>query len=645
MANADPVTGTFSGFAGEAPLTGPGAPGLVVVDGFVTSTTGQTRAESAGSAYRSIVTAGGGRVRVTHDYRPSASPNLYEIVVAIENIGATPIGDLRYRRVMDWDVQPFAFDEWGEIHVGTAPNLLRATTDGFQSANPLDSASPPFAGLPPSAGSPPTTLVPGSLDYFGGPSDQGALFDFAFGALAPGQTKTFVMYYGAAASRAEALAAITQVGASAYSLGIPRTSTADPAASPTGPNVFIFAYGPNPVVAPPTLAGSAFFGGSGDQRGTGISVRDGAIYASGIVQPQTQSPSDTALVLKYSTPLGASPAWSRTVGSGTNFFGIAATTEGVYTTGWNYSLTTDGVGGKEAKSFAAKFAPDGSAGPAVHGSLWATGGPGTLGAFFAYTGVESFYGATTALEGGSTFVYAVGGGQPASYCAYLLAKYGSAGTFVAAATDSTVGIIFGLQFIPSTGCSNASGVTVLNGNVFLAGMSGWSHEGDADGRPALWKYDPSLALLGRFKDASVTGSFNGVTALGDALYAVGFTHNPLVSNSEDFLIQKYSEAGALLWSKTSGGASTDVLTGVVAVGSRLFAVGYTRSQGAGGEDAVLLEIDPDTGTTLSTTLFGGAQDDRASGVATDGTDLYVVGESRSFASAAGNVVGGNDVML
>src|SRR5207245_9925455 len=67
-------------------------------------------------------------------------------------------------------------------------------------------------------------------------------------------------------------------------------------------------------------------------------------------------------------------------------------------------------------------------------------------------------------------------------------------------------------------------------------------------------------------------------------------------------------------------------------------------EGSGGSDAVLLEIDPTTGNVLSKTLFGGAQDDKANGVATDGTDLYVVGESRSFANG-GNSVGQNDVML
>jgi hypothetical protein len=118
-----------------------------------------------------------------------------------------------------------------------------------------------------------------------------------------------------------------------------------------------------------------------------------------------------------------------------------------------------------------------------------------------------------------------------------------------------------------------------------------------------------------------------------------------VPNSEQYIISKYDEAGTLAWTRISGGAGSDSLTGVVGMGGRVFAVGYTRSQGAGGADAVILEIDPVTGFTVNITLFGGAQDDFANGVATDGTALYVVGETRSFATPAGNVVGQNDLMI
>jgi hypothetical protein len=389
----------------------------------------------------------------------------------------------------------------------------------------------------------------------------------------------------------------------------------------------------------PTLTSITFYGGAGDQRGTAIAVGGGALYVSGNVQPESQSASDTALVLKYALPFGPSPVWARSYGFGTDFFGIAATDEGVYAGGWNYSLTTDNVGGKESKCILAKFAPDGSNGPAPGGALWLA-----LPNFFAYTGAELLHSATTTVEGGSPVNYSVGLAQPCSYWAYVIAKFDASGNLLARATDPGQENAFNSCSFNGT-VSEGYGVTVLNGNVYSAGYSG-AYAGISSGSlvPTIWKHAPDLSVVWRQQGAA-SGSFLGVAAFGNALYGVGYTTTPGIVNSENYLIQKYDEAGNLLWSQTSGGANTDVLTGVVAIGGRLFAVGYTRSQGAGGADAVILEIDPATGAMLSTTLFGGAQDDFVNGAATDGTDLYAVGESRSFASVDGNAVGQNDVVL
>jgi len=300
------------------------------------------------------------------------------------------------------------------------------------------------------------------------------------------------------------------------------------------------------------------------------------------------------------------------------------------------------VGGKKDKTFLAKFAPDGSSGSGPGGSVWVMGG--TLGPFFFQLSggsVETFHSVTTALEG---FIYAAGGAKNLFQIpAYIIGKYDTSGDFLVAATDSSVGVNLGSLFFPSLGGSLGRGVTVLNGNIYLAGFSGWDIEGDyPNQRAAIWKYDSDLNLVWRRKDTTFVGEFRGVTAFQDAIYAVGFTGAP---NSEDFLIEKYDETGNLVWRQVSGGPNTDVLTGVVGIGTRMFAVGYTMSQGAGGADAVVLEIDPATGATLSTSLYGGVMDDFANGVATDGTDLYVVGESRSFATPEGNLVGQNDGIL
>jgi hypothetical protein len=249
VANADPGSGTFSAFAN---VSEGGATNMTVQAGTgITNPVGQSQPESEGSAFRSIIQDNGGRVEVTHDFFPSVSPNLYQIFVTITNIGATPIDDLRYRRVMDWDVPPTIFNEWVEIHVNLAPNLFQASNQGFNSADPLA----PLSGI--STPVDPDGLInPGDPDYFFGPLDQGAAFDFRFGQLLPGQSRFFQLFYGAAATRDEALTALNLVGAQAWSIAYPNV-VVDGENMPgvNGPNVFIFGYLQPP---PPSLAPNFF---------------------------------------------------------------------------------------------------------------------------------------------------------------------------------------------------------------------------------------------------------------------------------------------------------------------------------------------------------------------------------------------------
>ena len=183
---------------------------------------------STASTVVSVVEIGdvelGAVLRVTHDYHPSpATPNLYEVTVTIENMSGNPI-DARYRRVMDWDVEPTPTSEFVTIETGTSSNLLFASDDGFATANPLGAQ----------------TGTPGdAVDR--GPGDLGALFDFGFGSVLPGESVTFKTYYGAAATESEALAALAAVTAEVYSLGQPNTEDGQP---PTvgAPNTFVFGF-------------------------------------------------------------------------------------------------------------------------------------------------------------------------------------------------------------------------------------------------------------------------------------------------------------------------------------------------------------------------------------------------------------------
>jgi hypothetical protein len=188
----------------------------------------------------------GSVLRVKHNYHPSpATPFLYEVTVTLENISGATVNDLRYRRVMDWDISPTTFSECVTIDSGTAVDLVTVTDNGFDSPNPL--LAPNLSGGF-SAGD--------RVDD--GPRDHGALFQFQFqdvlaNGLAPGASKVFNIYYGAAFNQPGAEAALAAVGAEAFSFGKP----APGGVCDDEPNTFIFAFagvGGAPIFPACTLA-------------------------------------------------------------------------------------------------------------------------------------------------------------------------------------------------------------------------------------------------------------------------------------------------------------------------------------------------------------------------------------------------------
>jgi hypothetical protein len=234
----------------------------VDADGGAVNLAVSSFASTPSTAVSVVTIADGGTpvLKVTHDYHPSVSTNLYEVDVTMENISGDVLGtgatDLRYRRVMDWDIEPTAFAEFVTIGGLPAVNVLLTGDNGFSTADPLGPTFPDFGC--------------GTTTNFTdcGPSDHGALFDFGFPALAAGASQTFKIYYGAAATEDDALVALALVGAEVYSFGQP----AVPGGPDLGmPNTFIFAFkgvggtplpNPNPTPEPGTflLLGSGLAG-------------------------------------------------------------------------------------------------------------------------------------------------------------------------------------------------------------------------------------------------------------------------------------------------------------------------------------------------------------------------------------------------
>jgi hypothetical protein len=176
---------------------------------------------------------------VTHHYAPTTTPFLYEALITITNSTGSDLSDLRYRRVMDWDVPPTTFNEIVTLQGVGLGDLMDSCNDGFETSNPLASCTGIFPVL-------------GSNTNFTdqGPADHGASFTFGFGDLLDGASKTFSIFYGAAPTEAAAFAALAAVGAEGiYSFGQSNGN-----GSTGTPATFIFGFGG--VGAPPISPGS-----------------------------------------------------------------------------------------------------------------------------------------------------------------------------------------------------------------------------------------------------------------------------------------------------------------------------------------------------------------------------------------------------
>lgn len=152
---------------------------------------------------KTVVTIGG--LEVTHEFSPSgATPNLYEVLVTLRNVSGSSMSDVSYRRLMDWDIEQTAFDEFVELNKGTATALYQMTDNGFAGPSPLGPAG--------------SMCAPTNTNGIFGPCDHGGLFDFNFGTLGNLDKKFFRIYYGAADNRASMLASLGAVGVEAYSM-------------------------------------------------------------------------------------------------------------------------------------------------------------------------------------------------------------------------------------------------------------------------------------------------------------------------------------------------------------------------------------------------------------------------------------------
>jgi hypothetical protein len=214
-----------------------GSGGLTPVS-FVTDDAGGPNAGPAGHGTFATVTASVTStpgLSVTQAYTVAVPGALFQNRVTITNGTGGTLEDVRYVRVMDWDVPFTEFDEFVSI-VGTgAANLEASSDNGFATSQPATVAGPIAPG----------SVLGGTTDVDftdSGPADHGAYFRFNFGTLLTGESVSFDIFYGAGPTEASVLATLGSLvpGIELYSLGQSRSpgSPATPVDTPT----FVFAF-------------------------------------------------------------------------------------------------------------------------------------------------------------------------------------------------------------------------------------------------------------------------------------------------------------------------------------------------------------------------------------------------------------------
>lgn len=140
----------------------------------------------------------------------------------------------------------------------------------------------------------------------------------------------------------------------------------------------------------------------------------------------------------------------------------------------------------------------------------------------------------------------------------------------------------------------------------------------------------------------VTGGFKGTVSFGSQSLTS-------VSVFRDMYIVKYNTGGGLVWAKQVSGewdeigwaVTTDNNGGLYVAGEFNYnaSIHPLTLEGSGNVDAFVAKYDPATGDALWAKKFGGNMIDKARGIASDGSKVYITGQYAS------SVIHGNDTLV
>jgi hypothetical protein len=231
----------------------------------------------------------------------------------------------------------------------------------------------------------------------------------------------------------------------------------------------------------------------------------------------------------------------------------------------------------------------------------------------------------------------------------FLAKYNEFGTRLwyqqwGTATDNSgygVKVDATATFVYVTGPTNedlggeATGNTIPN--IFLSKRD--ASDGDDSGVPRVLYGTPNQSDY-----------VEGIALSGGDIYLTGSTTGAFTGSNNatyDAFLSKFNTALAHQWTTQWGSTTHDLSHAVVVSGTNIYVTGSTSGSfggqiNAGGEDIFVTAI-TNAGVVSWTKFFGTTAIDRAYGIAVDGNDIYLTGET--FGALAGTNAGQNDVFL
>lgn len=227
-------------------------------------------------------------------------------------------------------------------------------------------------------------------------------------------------------------------------------------------------------------------------------------------------------------------------------------------------------------------------------------------------------------------IICVGRAKSGTYNKCLIAKYNSSG---ALQWDRVLG--------GSTASHDAFDVkTDSSGNIYLIGQTPSDGQGGKDFLIA--KYNSSGTIQWkRTLGSSDTEVGQGIALdSSDNVYVIGYTNATGTAGGFDILIAKYNSSGTFQWDKVLGGSGTDFGYGIaVDENDDLFICAQCNSDGAGSYDFLIAKYNS-SGTLQWDKTLGGSSADRAYAIDLDSNgNIFVAGYTSSDGA------GGDDAMV